>query len=330
MNPWFSYELTREEHPAVRAIILHEIGDPANLRVEEIPVPAPAPGEILVRTEAIGSSFTEAALRSGTVPAPLELPATFGCEAAGTVTAAGDEVGEKLIGQRVVILHPGLGCYADYVAVPASAAVVIPDGMDPASAVAVANWGAVALCLVRRANLTGKETVLVEVAAGGVGGYLMQLVRQRADRVIATAGSEAKADFARSLGADEVLDHTDPDWTGKLSGVDVALESIGGATTARLLDGMTSLTGRILTYGFLSGPPELTPMELLHRGLTLTGCGGPAWLEQVMATRAEVMQMALDGQLKPVIDSQMPLTDAARAHQKFDNREAIGKIILIP
>lgn len=314
----------------MRAIILRETGDPANLRIEEVPAPVPGPGEILVRTEAIGASFTEAAMRSGTLPLPVELPATFGFEAAGTVEAAGDGVGEDLIGQRVVLMSFGLGCYADYVTTPATAAVPIPAGLDAAGAVAVANWGAVALCLVRAANLTGKETVLVEVAAGAAGGYLMQLLRSRAARIIATAGSQAKAEYARSAGADEVLDHTSPDWTSKLSGVDVAFASLGGKTTSSLLDGLTPLTGRVLTYGFIGGPPELDPMELMSKGLTFTGCGGPAWMGQVMSAREQALRMAADGQLTPVIDSRMPLADVARAHQRFDDRAAIGKIILLP
>jgi NADPH:quinone reductase len=315
----------------VRAIVLRAVGGPENLSLEELPVPSPGPGEVLVRTEAIGVSYTEAALRSGAVPVPLEYPVTPGFEAAGTVTELGEGADPDLLGRRVVVLNPGLGCYAEYVAVPAESAVVVPDGLSPADAVTVAGHGAVALCLLRAASLTGKETVLVEVAAGGVGGYLTQLAhRQGAARVIGTAGSQAKREHARKLGADEVADHTAPDWAKGLTGVDVVFESLGGDTMSTLLDALTPGSGRILLYGFLRGAPEIAPMDLLFRGLTLTGCGGAAWFPQVLGTRAEVMRMALDGELRPEIDSVLPLEDAAVAHDRFDRHLPIGKIVLTP
>ena len=316
----------------MRAIVLRATGGPENLSLEELPVPVPGPGEILVKTEAIGVSYAEAAVRSGVIPVPLELPATLGFEAAGTVTELGDGASGDLLGRRVMVLNPGLGCYAEYVAVPAATAVVIPDGLSSADAVVVAGHGAVALCLLRAANLTGKETVLVEVAAGGVGGYLTQLAhRQGAARVIGTAGSQVKRDHARKLGADEVLDHTAAGWEKGLSGVDVVFESLGGDTTSSLLDALTPCTGRILLYGLLRGAPEVALMDLLFRGLTLTGCGGGgAWMERVLDARTEVLRMALDGELKPQIDSVLPLADAAVAHERFDKRLTMGKIVLTP
>jgi NADPH:quinone reductase-like Zn-dependent oxidoreductase len=315
----------------VRAIVLRETGGPENLKLQEIPVPAAGPGEILIKTEAIGATFTEAHMRKGPWQMPLELPVTFGFEAAGTVTATGEGVDKDLRGRRVVIMHIGLGCYAEYVAVPVAAATVVPDGLSSADAVAVANYGAVALCLLRSANLTNKETVLVEVAAGGVGGYLTQLAHASgAGRVIGTAGSQAKRDHVTALGADEVLDHSVPGWYDRLKDIDVVFESLGGDTTGQLLDAVTPGTGRILLYGFLQGPPAATPMDLLTRGLTLTGCAGSEWLDRVAATRGEVMQMALDGHVKPLIDSVLPLADVATAHQRFDDRAAMGQIILIP
>jgi NADPH:quinone reductase len=198
-------------------------------------------------------------------------------------------------------------------------------------AVAVASFGAVALCLVRAARLTGTETVLVEVAAGGVGGYLAQLAHAHgAARVIGTAGSEAKREFARALGADEVLDHYDPDWTSKLAGVDAAFDSLAGETPGKLISAMTPGSGRILVYGLLQGPPVFDTVNLLANGLTVIGCGGAPWLAGVQAAKAEVLQLLLQGQLRPIIDSTLPLEAAAEAHHRFDSRAAMGKIILRP
>jgi NADPH:quinone reductase len=315
----------------VRAIVLRAVGGPENLILEDVPRPVAGPGEVLVRTEAIGVTFTEAAMRSGALPLPVELPAPFGFEAAGVVTEAGEGADAGWLGRRVVLMHTGLGSYAEYVAVPESAVTAIPDGLGAAEAVAVANYGAVASRLVEKANLTGEETVLVEVAGSGVGGYITQLVRRRGvKRVIGTAGSAVKREHAARLGADQVLDHTDPGWAGQLANVDVAFHSLGGDTPAALLDGMTAGTGRILLYGFLRGAPALAPMDLLYRGLTLTACGGGDWYDRVLSARAEVMRLAVDGELRPQIDSVLPLADVAVAHQRYDQHLPMGKIILTP
>jgi NADPH:quinone reductase len=297
-----------------------------------VPMPVTGAGEVRVQTEAIGVTFTEAAMRSGRLPLPVELPASFGFEAAGIVTEAGDEAGAELVGRRVVLMHTGLGAYAEHVVVPVSAVTVVPDGLGAAEAVAVANYGAVALRLVEAARLTGEETVLVEVAGSGVGGYVAQLARWRgARRIIGTAGSAAKREHAKTMGADEVLDHTEPGWTAALNGgVDVAFHSLGGDSSTALLDGMTPGRGRILLYGFLRGTPAVTGMDLMYRGLTLTGCGGADWYNGVLAARAEVMRMAVDGQVAPQIDSVLPLADAAVAHERYDQHLPMGKIVLTP
>src|SRR5262249_10939046 len=159
--------------------------------------PALAPGQVLVRTEAIGVGYYETPLRSGVFPYPGPLPAVFGFEAAGTVTETGDGVDPALAGSRVVVMNltGAGGTYAEYVATGAATLAPIPDGVSAVDAVSVAVQGAVALTLLRTAQLTGTESVLVEVAGGGVGGYLTQLARTYgAARVIGTAGSAVKRD----------------------------------------------------------------------------------------------------------------------------------------
>jgi len=318
----------------VRAIVIYETGGPEVLKLDEVPDPKPDAGQVVVRTEAIGVSYTEAALRAGGFPLPAQLPAVFGFEAAGVVTETGDGVDKALTGRRVVIMNTGLGTYAEYATAPADTLAFIPDDMSSQQAVAVANFGAVALCLLRKANLTGNETVLVEAAAGGVGGYLTQLAHELgAKTVIATAGSQAKREYADSIGADQVIDHSAPDWAGQLTddSVDAVFESFSGDSTGKLLPKLTPGTGRIMLYGFLQGPPTITAMDLLRRGLTLVGCGGmPGWLDRVMAARHDVFQLVASGHLTPQIDSILPLEEAASAHQRFDTRTAIGKIILTP
>jgi NADPH:quinone reductase-like Zn-dependent oxidoreductase len=202
--------------------------------------------------------------------------------------------------------------------------------------------------LIDGAALTGREAVVVESAAGGVGGYLVQLASQfGARRVIATAGSAAKRETALALGADAVLDHRAPDWADQVRGcnegapVDVVFESIGGASAGQLLDALVPGSGRMLFYGLLSGePPAITPMDLLRHGVGLIGCGGrpvdystgraTGWSAKVEAGRPEILHRAATGGVRPLIDSTFPLADAAKAHQRLEQRQAAGKVILLP
>jgi NADPH:quinone reductase-like Zn-dependent oxidoreductase len=318
----------------VRAIVIHETGGPEVLKLENVPDPEPGPGQVLIRTEAIGVSHTEAALRAGGFPLPTPLPAVFGFEAAGVVIEAAHGIDKTLTGRRVVMMNTGLGSYAEYATAPADTLAFIPDGMSSQDAVAVANFGAVALCLLRKAKLNGTETVLVEAAAGGVGGYLTQLAHELgAKTVIGTAGSKAKREYAYTIGADQVIDHSTPNWADQLTddSVDAVFESFSGDSTGKLVTKMAPGTGRIMLYGFLQGPPTITVMDLLGRGLTLVGCGGmPGWLDRVMAARDDVFQLVASGHLTPRIDSILPLEEAVEAHQRFDTRKAIGKIVLTP
>jgi NADPH:quinone reductase len=327
----------------MRAIVMHAAGTPAVLRLEEVPRPLAGPGQVLVRTEAVGVSYHETVMRAGVFPMPMPLPAVFGFEAAGTVLEVGAGVDAGLVGQRVLVMPTGptsfsTGTYAEYVAAPAEALAPIPETVSAHDALAVGVQGAVALALVRDARLTGRETVLIEVAGTGIGAYLTQLVHEHGvARIVATAGSAAKRERAEALGADVVLDHTDPDWPGlvpaALDGaeLDLVFESLGGAAAGWLLDALAPGTGRILLYGLLNGEPAITPMQLLSRGLTLIGCGGlNAFAQRVNQARADVLDLVAAGRLRPQIDAVLPLAEAARAHERIESRAALGKLILVP
>ena len=321
----------------MQAIVMTAVGEPEVLLARELPDPRPGPGQILVRPTAIPVLYPEIALRRGLFPMAAELPAIFGFQAAGSVTEVGIGVDSALLGARVVAVTAGSGAYAEKVCVPAESATVIPAGLPTEQAAAVLMGGSVALALLRRAALTGAETVLVQAAATGVGGYLTQLAKEfGAKRVIATAGGE-KTDRARALGADEVVDHRDPQWPTRLRNIlgdntiNVVFESIGGQAAADLLDLMTPLRGRMLGYGSLSGQPApITATDLLARGLTYTGCAGTAWLELVGAARAEALDRAAAGGLEPLIDRTLPLDRAAYAHRLVQERRTTGTIILRP
>jgi len=322
----------------MQAIVMTAPGNPEVLLLTEVPEPTPGPGEIIVRSTAIPVLYPEISLRSGVFPMAAALPAVFGFQAAGIVAELGPGVDPGLLGARVVVATMGGGSYAERVCVPAESATRIPDGLSSDDAAAVLMGGSVTLALLETAALTGTETVLVQAASAGIGGYLTQLAREfGAARIIATAAG-AKTDRAKALGADDVIDHNDPDWPRRLPAeilggttIDVVFDAIGGDTAAALLDVMTPLRGRMLGYGLLSGAPaQVTAMDLMARGLTYTGCGGPAWLAGVAARRAAALDRAAAGTLRPLIDRVLPLREAAQAHRLVQDRATVGTIILRP
>lgn len=322
----------------MRAIVMTSAGGPDVLVLREVPTPIPAAGELLIRAEAIGVQYAETQLRAGTFPMPTATPAVFGFEAAGTVIAAGPDADRNLIGSRVVATTNGTGAYAEQVAVDARSAIAIPDGLSTLDAVAVAAPGAVALALLETAALRGTEVVLVEAAGTGVGAYLTQLAREfGAGRVLATAGSDVKRARARTFGADDVFDHSAAGWQSGLreslggTTIDVVFESIGGESARDLLDALTPSAGRMLSYGMLSGrPAAVAAQDLMSRGLTLTGCGGPAWLRRVADARADILARAAARTVTPLIDSVLPLEHAGLAHDKIERRATTGKVVLTP
>ncbi|MGM7643564.1 quinone oxidoreductase family protein [Nocardia sp. JW2] len=312
-------------------------GAPEVLVVEEVDTPRPAAGEVLVRIEAVPVLYPETLLRSGAFPFPAQLPAVFGFQAAGTVVEVGADADPGLVDARVVVSTPGYGSYAEYVAVSADSVTVVPAGLELDAAAAILMAGSVATALFDTAAPSAGETVLVEAAATGVGASLTRLCAAAGLRVIATAGGPAKAELARANGAHEVVDHNAPDWVRQLPALlgddtlGVVFDSIGGDSLTPVLDFVTPLRGRILSYGWLAGAPaQVTAAELILRGLTLTGCAGPAWSGTVAAHGAAALDAAAQGRLVPVVDAVLPMADAAKAHRMLEDRVAMGSVLLRP
>lgn len=323
----------------MQAVVLRGTGGPDVLTVEDVPKPAPARDEILVRTEAIGVSTGETRMRSGAIPLPFPLPVVFGAEAVGIVVDAGTDVDQELRGRRVAFVTGGRGSYAEYVAARAAMATVVPDGVAPVEAVAAAASGAMAIGLLHRAGLSSGETVLVEAASSAVGSHLVQQARDfGAGRIVTTAGSAAKRECARGLGADIVLDHYDPAWPDLLrealggAALDVAFASIGGTATGRVVELLTPSTGRMLVYGNLSGEPPTADLARLARsGASIVGCGGPGWADLVFSTGyPEILTRLAGGRATALVDTTFALADAAKAHQRIEDGTALGKVVLVP
>ena len=323
----------------MRAVVLQATGGPEMLVPAEVPEPKAGPGQVLVRTEAIAVSRGETMMRSGAIPLPYPLPAVIGAEAAGIVQAVGEGADPGLAGARVTMVTGGAGSYAEFIAVDAGMAVRVPGGLSAAEAVAVAAPGAMALGLLARAAARSGENLLIEGGSGAAGGYLVGLARRLgAGRIIATAGTPAGREQVKELGADVVLDHTDPDWPGGLPAaldggtLDVAFDAAGGPAAGRVLDLLTPSSGRMVCYGTLSGsPPDLDLGTVLSRGLQVTGCGGPGWFRQILGVHyPEALQRAAQGQIQPRIGAVLPLGDAAEAHRRIAIRSAAGRILLVP
>ncbi|MEU1386816.1 MULTISPECIES: zinc-binding dehydrogenase [unclassified Nonomuraea] len=317
----------------MRAIQLDATGGPETLRPVDLPRPRPEAGQVLVRAQAIGVGYAETQIRSGALPFPLPLPVVLGAEAVGEVVETGEGVDGGLLGTVRVGVTGGLGAYAEYVAMPAAMTCPVPEDVTPLEALAGAAPGAIALALLHRARLGGGETVLVEAGTSAVGGYVVAHAEEfGAARVIATAGSPAKRRRALDLGADQALDHGDPGWPDALPDIDVAFESIGGASARRVLDRLVPGTGRMLFYGMLSGEPAaVTAADLMDRGVTVIGCSGPGWAGQVFGTHYPEMLARLgSGRSRAVVHETLPLAEAAEAHRLLESRAVTGRVLLVP
>jgi NADPH:quinone reductase len=322
----------------MKAVQVSAVGGPEVLAVVELPTPEPKPNEALVQIEAAGVNFIDVYFREGRYPAPL--PFINGQEGAGEVVAVGAEVTDLKRGDRVAYTGV-LGSYAEYAAVPADRLVKVPDELDFNQAAAALLQGMTAHYLSHGSYpIKPGDTVLIHAAAGGVGLLLVQMAKQLGARVIGTAGSEAKAQLARTMGADEVVIYTSQDFeteTRRLTageGVNVVYDGVGKDTFASDLKVLRP-RGYLVLFGGASGAvPPLDLLELTkHGSLFVTR---PS-LQHYVATRAElelrsgdVLQSLVRGDLKLRIHETYPLAEAQQAHRDLEGRKTTGKLLLIP
>jgi len=325
----------------MKIIQIDEFGDPAVLKVREIPHPEiRADDEVLVRIHASGVNFFEVLMRRNCYAVTPPLPAFFGVEVAGVIEAAG--LGAALpVGSRVAVplfAHGRDGGYADYIVVREAACIPLPDAVPFDAGVALQVQGLTALHAVRQTSPKGKS-VLVTAAGGGVGTLLIQLAKQSgARRIVALAGSQEKLLTALSLGADVAISHRDDDWLTQCSatvrgdGFDVVYDFVGGdfgASLVPLLMPMgTLLFGALGRFALDTGTINM----LLEGGRTVKGLAllpllASGCLQQDLA---ELFELAAGGQIAPVIGERFTLDQAAEAHQLIEARASVGKIVLEP
>jgi NADPH:quinone reductase-like Zn-dependent oxidoreductase len=323
----------------MRRVRYQEYGGPEVLRVEEVEVPEPGPGQVLLRTEAVGANFVDTKFRrggDGIFHRPL--PGILTGDVVGSVVAVGDGVTGVAAGERVAALAED--AFADQVVVDADWLVPVPAGMDAATASMLPMGGPVALGALRAGRLAAGESVLVHAAAGGIGHLVVQLARALgAGTVVATAGSAAKLDFARSLGADVAVDYTAPDWPDRVrealpGGVDVVADAVGGDVLLRSLDLLAPL-GRLAAYGVASGGGLVdVPLGSLFALRSVTGfslLAQRAGLPEL--ARAQVAESAghlATGRVRVTLAATFPLVEAAAAHRLLEDRGQLGRILIVP
>ncbi|KOV96357.1 quinone oxidoreductase family protein [Streptomyces sp. NRRL B-3648] len=305
----------------MRRVRYESTGGP--LFVEEAPVPQPGPGELLVRCAAVG--ITLPMVRKVTEAAE---PVTLGGEVAGEVVAAGEGVTRFRVGDRVTGLCFGYG-YAEYAVLHEAMTSPIPDDADAVTAVALVRSGLVALGALEAARLAPGESVLVTAAASGVGHLAVQLARARgAGRVVGAVSGPAKADFVRSLGADDCMRYDDDNWGDP---VDCVLDAVGGDLLTPALAALAP-HGRLVAYS--SGGGTIQAYDLLVGAKSVIGFqmaliarGRPDLYEQ---WRQDLWRLFAEGAVKPVVHGEFALEDAAAAHQVIMSRTNLGKVVLRP
>lgn len=322
----------------MKAIQVSQTGGPEVLTLVELPTPEPKENEALVQIKASGVNFIDVYLREGRYPAPL--PFVNGQEGAGIVTKTGSGVSNLRVGDRVAYVGSP-GSYAEYAAVPAERLVTIPDGITFEQAAAAMLQGMTAHYLCRSCYpIKQNETALVHAAAGGVGLLLVQMCKRLGARVIGTAGSGGKAEFAKEAGIDEVIVYTEKDFeseTKRLTdgkGVHVVYDGVGKSTFAKDLNVMRP-RGYVVLFGGSSG--AVPPFDLI--GLSQKGSlfvTRPTLVHYTL-TREElewrandVLQMVASGELKLRIHKAYPVAEAQQAHRDLEGRNTSGKLLLIP
>lgn len=342
----------------MKAIVHERFGGPEVLELRDVPDPVCGPDEALIEVKACGINHLDLWVRAGLPGLEPEMPHILGGDIVGVVASVGAAVRHVGPGDRTLVL-PTLSCgtcayclagddhlcrehdvlgrrrnggYAEKIAVPAANCLPYPGDLPFESAAAtplvfLTAWH----MLVHRAALRPGEDCLVIGGGSGVGSAAIQIARLIGARVITTVGSDDKIERARSLGADDVVQHSRQDVVSEVraltgrKGVEVIFEHVGGALLEKAI-GALARNGRLVTCGATSGHHATIDVDLLFgRHLSLLG----SWMGRRAGLLAVIPYLA-SGRLAPVVDSVMPLAEARRAHERIEARTHFGKVVLVP
>ena len=318
-----------------------EPGDPEAMALVPAPVPNPAAGEVLIKSEGAGVNWVDCLQRQGKAHAPPGHPEILGLDTAGTVAAVGDGVTEWQAGDRVCAILLG-GGYAEYCIAQAAHCLALPQGLDAVQAaslplVCFTVWPNV----YERARLTPEETFLVHGGSSGIGTTAIQVASRLGARVMATAGTPGKCAACEELGAERAVNYREDDFveaakelTGG-TGVDVILCMVGGDYVARNIAALAP-DGRLIHVGFARGTTvEVDLRSWMAKRITVNGTAfrpQPAEMKAAtaMALKENVWPLIEAGKFKPVIHATFPFAQAAEAHRLMETGAQIGKVVLTP
>lgn len=341
----------------MKAAVINQFGDTDVLKFEDIAVPSPKPGHILIKVLAAGTNRLEHYLREGSVVPELPFPHILGADAAGEVARLGQGVEGFDIGERVIPMPgfptdekdydiypaslapsftlPGLGIwgtYAQYIEVPARYTLKDDTGLSAEEVATLPMALATAVRAVKEiGNVKAGDKVLVQAGASGSGSMQVQVAKALGAEVVTTVRDDAKGEFAKSIGADLVINTRNEDlvekvmeWTGG-RGVDVAIDNVGGDVLAKSIDAIKA-TGVVVAFGFTAG----TEVTFDIRNFFF----GQKQLRGSMGSDIKDLQWGLEqvktGKIKPALDRVLPLSQAAQAHYLIANNQVTGNIVLQP
>jgi putative PIG3 family NAD(P)H quinone oxidoreductase len=325
----------------MRAVVITEPGGPEVLQVQDVPAPTPKADEVVVQVAAAGLNRADLLQRQGHYPPPPGAAPYLGMEVSGTIAEVGETVAGWSVGDRVCALLAG-GGYAEQVAVPVGQLMGVPAGIDLVDAAALPEVTCTVWSMVfgpDSGRLQPGESFLVHGGSSGIGTMAVQLAAGRGSRVFVTAGSQKKLDFCRELGADVTINYKDEDFVERIAaetdgaGVDVILDNMGASYLPRNISALAT-DGRLVVLGMQGGVKgELNLGALLTKRATVHAAGLRSRSAQQKATIVSETQNAIwpmleAGTVRPIVDSVLPLEDAARAHQLMDESGHIGKILL--
>ncbi|HEX5432115.1 MAG TPA: NAD(P)H-quinone oxidoreductase [Bryobacteraceae bacterium] len=327
------------EPKTMRQIEIAQPGGPEVLKLAEGPIPSPGEGEVLIKIQAAGVNHADLLQRAGRYRMRPGWSAIPGLEASGTVAAVGVGVTRWKEGDEVCALLTG-GGYAEYVSVPAPQCLAFPKGVNAIEAASLLEtFFTVWQNVFDLGGLKQGETLLVHGGSSGIGITAIQIAKALGSRVLVTAGSDAKCEACRKLGADAAINYRETDFEQEVHkitegrGVDVILDMVGGSYTLRNLRSLAQ-RGRLVYIAFLeSARAEIDLSLFLAKQLTITGSGlRPQTVERKAEIAAclerRVWPVLESGKIRPVIDSVFKLEDAAEAHRRMESSRHIGKIML--
>jgi NADPH2:quinone reductase len=327
----------------MRAWQIHQLGHPRDaLQLVEVPEPEPGPGQVLVRVLGAAANFPDVLMCQGAYQVRPPLPFTPGVELCGEVLTAGPGVTGVAVGDRVIGWSAlPAGAFAELALMNSDRVLPAPDGLDDAEAAAFfvtyqTGW----FGLHRRAQLAAGETLLVQAAAGGVGSGAIQLGKAAGARVIGVVGGQRKAEVARALGADVVIDRLSQDFVQVVKevtdgrGADVVYDSVGGEAYARSTK-CIAFEGRILVVGFASGQiPSAALNHALIKNYSIVGLHWGLYQtnepQSIIDCHRQLTKLVADGAIRPLVSERLGLEDVPDALDKLARGDTVGRIVFTP